>query len=653
MKIKRADDKPIVIHTKVNARIHTHEVKRTSIKGADVYTVSRVKDPRNIENSNGKEKVSGYQKLKRINTNNRRYQKNTVHNSEGAQKREVNRLKRELMEANASIKTKNKSLHIAGAIGTEGAKALSDQMEGGQEMQQAVATSYDLSRPVTGTASRGADLFRRQAIEKKIKKVGAGQRISRRKVRSSTKNSMKQTANEAAKQLTREMAENTANKAAKATAQATATSASIAAGGSAGPVGMVAGYAAGKAASKKIEHDDRVRSNRIRKIRFFLDKTKSEDQQQDSIAKLAKDLVTRRISEWVRVHAGSIGIALLLCALAVMVTVGPVVATVGVLYNSPFAIFLPPLEDGDTVVSVASGYFSDFQNEVNTLASDHEGYDKGEVVYLDYEGTEAVPSNLYDIIAVYMVKYGIGDTAVVMNDTSRSWLQSVVDDMCSYTTSSDIKDLDDGEGGTAAASVLYVNVSLKNWRDMISVYGFETDEVSMLQEIMSPENLATLGYTGDGDAGNSGVCSLTEEEINAILAGITDASQRTACSYALHRVGYPYSQDLRDTGNYYDCSSLAYYSWRSAGVDISHGGSTTAASEGQGLDEAGKTVSFEEMQPGDLIFYSYTRNGRYKNISHVAIYVGNGKLVEAQNERNGVVYRDVKNSGSIVLIGRP
>lgn len=86
---------------------------------------------------------------------------------------------------------------------------------------------------------------------------------------------------------------------------------------------------------------------------------------------------------------------------------------------------------------------------------------------------------------------------------------------------------------------------------------------------------------------------------------------------------------------------------------ISYGGATTAAAEAQGLDEAGKTVSFDELQPGDLIFYSFTSNGRYKNISHVAVYVGNGKVVEALNESLGVVYRDVASTGKIVVIGRP
>ena len=41
------------------------------------------------------------------------------------------------------------------------------------------------------------------------------------------------------------------------------------------------------------------------------------------------------------------------------------------------------------------------------------------------------------------------------------------------------------------------------------------------------------------------------------------------------------------------------------------------------------------MQPGDLIFYSYTTNGRYKNISHVGIYVGKGNMAETVDEVHG------------------
>lgn len=81
------------------------------------------------------------------------------------------------------------------------------------------------------------------------------------------------------------------------------------------------------------------------------------------------------------------------------------------------------------------------------------------------------------------------------------------------------------------------------------------------------------------------------------------ARQKAVCSYALHRVGYPYSQELRDSGNYYDCSSLAYYSWKDAGVNISHGGATTAAAEAQGLDEAERPYL---MMKCSLVILSFT-----------------------------------------------
>ncbi len=41
MKIKKVDDKPMIINTKQKARIHTHEPKQASIKGSNINTVDR------------------------------------------------------------------------------------------------------------------------------------------------------------------------------------------------------------------------------------------------------------------------------------------------------------------------------------------------------------------------------------------------------------------------------------------------------------------------------------------------------------------------------------------------------------------------------------------------------------------------------------
>ena len=641
MKIRKVDDKPMVIHTKEKAKIHAHEPKGAKIKGSNIYTVERGPKTAGAKVTDTDRKKS--------------YRKSTIHQSEPKNKG-LSRFKQNLKESNTSIKTKNTNLHIAGRTSALAAGAVTEQVEGGQEVSQAAYLAYESSRPVTGTASKGAALFRKKAAaeaKKRIKKVEAGKKLAKK----TAKKAAKDTAKTVAKETAKEIAKTTAKVATKTATKAAATAAGTAVAPGVGTaIGMAAGYAAGVS----IEVKDEKMTNRSRKIKFFLDKMKAQENQTDSVAKLVKDLIVRKAITWVKAAAPIIGLVLLLLVLVVAMIAVPVIAVIAILYNSPFALFLPPLESGDTVQTVTSAYVQEFNRDVNTKVNEHTGYDLGELVYVDYEGMEENPSNYYDIMAVYMVKHGVGDTATVMNDTSKGWLQAVVNDMCSYTTSTGTKDVEetdaDGNVTTVTKSVLYVNVTLKSYRDMISVYGFNSDQVEMLEQIMSPEFMGQLGYAGSGSGGGGGspgVSSMTEDEINAILNEITDSRQKTVCSYALHRVGFPYSQDLRDSGNYYDCSSLAYYSWKDAGVDISYGGATTAAAEAQGLDEAGKTVSFDELQPGDLIFYSFTSNGRYKNISHVAVYVGNGKVVEALNESLGVVYRDVASTGKIVVIGRP
>lgn len=45
----------------------------------------------------------------------------------------------------------------------------------------------------------------------------------------------------------------------------------------------------------------------------------------------------------------------------------------------------------------------------------------------------------------------------------------------------------------------------------------------------------------------------------------------------------------------------------------------------------GREVSAAEIRPGDLVFYA---SG--KRINHVALYIGNGQVVHASNERTGI-----------------
>ena len=67
LKIKKVDDKPMVIHTKEKAKIHAHEPKGAKIKGSNIYTVER--GPKTIG-------------AKVFDDKKKSYRKSTIHQSE-------------------------------------------------------------------------------------------------------------------------------------------------------------------------------------------------------------------------------------------------------------------------------------------------------------------------------------------------------------------------------------------------------------------------------------------------------------------------------------------------------------------------------------------------------------------------------------------
>ena len=163
-----------------------------------------------------------------------------------------------------------------------------------------------------------------------------------------------------------------------------------------GPYASLIGMAVGKAVGDKLDKMDAKRNSRNRKIKFFLDKMKAEGEQQDSFAKLVKDLFVNKMALPLKKIMVAVGGFLLVLVLLIAVTVLPVVAVIAILYNSPFAFFLPPLESGDTVTMVTSAYVSEFNRDINTLANEHTGYDTGQIVYVDFEGESAgIATHIY------------------------------------------------------------------------------------------------------------------------------------------------------------------------------------------------------------------------------------------------------------------
>ncbi len=128
---------------------------------------------------------------------------------------------------------------------------------------------------------------------------------------------------------------------------------------------------------------------------------------------------------------------------------------------------------------------------------------------------------------------------------------------------------------------------------------------------------------------------------------------------AISKTKTKYSQTKRMDKGYYDCSSLVSRIYRQYGVyfGVKSGWSPVAADIGKWCTNnnkviAKKGVAATKLVPGDLIFYSFTKNGRYRNISHVEIYAGNGMDVSASSSNNKVIHYGYS-SNSVVLIARP
>jgi cell wall-associated NlpC family hydrolase len=79
----------------------------------------------------------------------------------------------------------------------------------------------------------------------------------------------------------------------------------------------------------------------------------------------------------------------------------------------------------------------------------------------------------------------------------------------------------------------------------------------------------------------------------------------------------------------------------------------TAAEQAHFIVDNGLTLTADELTVGDLIFWSYEQNGRFMNITHVGIYAGKGKVIDASSSRGQVVYRNVFDIEFQVMYGRP
>ena len=104
-------------------------------------------------------------------------------------------------------------------------------------------------------------------------------------------------------------------------------------------------------------------------------------------------------------------------------------------------------------------------------------------------------------------------------------------------------------------------------------------------------------------------------------------------AYAQNELGKPYVYGAEGPSSF-DCSGLVQYIFNKAGVKVPRVSSAQYS--------YGDSISYQDLQPGDLVFSEWPGDD-VPHHGHVAIYTGNGKIIEAPHP-GGVVQEIPLNS---------
>ena len=183
--------------------------------------------------------------------------------------------------------------------------------------------------------------------------------------------------------------------------------------------------------------------------------------------------------------------------------------------------------------------------------------------------------------------------------------------------------------------VITITVSSMDHLAGADLYSFTEDQREALTAMMEPRMLPMYAELIGVD-----LLGGFEGSITDIVSGLPVGAKGTEIvTAALTRLGHPYSQDYRGEGNYVDCSSLAQWAYRQAGISIPG----TSVAQAQYCANRGLNIGQSELAPGDIVFWSKTTCdcGRWNEIHHVGIYIGDNRVVEASSSKGCVIVREL------------
>lgn len=129
-----------------------------------------------------------------------------------------------------------------------------------------------------------------------------------------------------------------------------------------------------------------------------------------------------------------------------------------------------------------------------------------------------------------------------------------------------------------------------------------------------------------------------EEEIEEVEEEVSLGQGQQVADFAMNYIGLPYVSGGTSLQSGVDCSGFAQQVYKNFGVSLARSSRDQYASNGY-------AVSRSQLEPGDLVFYGYS------SVCHVAIYIGDDKIVHAPVPGQSVCVAPIQQRGDAPIIG--
>lgn len=581
-------------------------------------------------------------------------------------------------KSDASIKLRNKSLHAAGMVGN----AALSQMDGSEEIKESMMLAGMMAIPAVGAAKKGKKLLvkRKRQQSERIKQVQSGEKIKRREVEHEKSTSAQNEQRKAAKNSDSKKKDKS-------------------------------GKSKGKKSSSQVK--SRMLTAFLGKLGAEQSQQEASNQTAKQMAKQAAAELVRKILVAVAPFLLIAFAIIALCAIVVVAVLAVIYNSPLAIffpqpntgYDSPRTVLSEYYKDFNAEISDLEdkGYTITYQNEDNGVAESNYNdtlmvymvlYGTGNAGYVMDEDGNANLKEVFDMMNYYdststekkiiageslgkLVSTGYCNCEICCGKNAGGNTASGKKPKAKHTIAVDKNNPEVPMGTKVIINGITYTVEDTGDFDKYGVsfdiyfdkheqaqdYGRKTYKCYLAEgaknekvndvTIKTKDTLVhNLTYNDLIDTGE-----LTDDEVKLLKDMMKDSNWNSSstgsvgtivASLAASKVGCSYDQNRRMEEGYYDCSSLVYRLYKEAGIELPG----IAADQGKYCYQKAMIINKKDLKPGDLIFYSYEENGRFRNISHVAIYVGDDRMIHAANKNRGVV-EDPLRTSSVVFYARP